>query len=189
MADRIVGFRESDWPAARDAINQVRRGGLEHPFHRRRGPVLGASASLVLFQWNGSDFLGPPTLTGVSTTGSATLVDHLVLGGGSASGGTITIDATYLRSLVPPEDFGWAMEGADGTYYAVTGGMIYFDGTMGSGQTFSADAGIAQIEAGPVIDICSGSLIEGQIVKTIFRYNSLDAGSFAVVDSCCPPST
>lgn len=47
MADRIVGFRESEWPAARDAINHVRRGALEHPFHRRIQPVLSATGSEI----------------------------------------------------------------------------------------------------------------------------------------------
>jgi hypothetical protein len=187
LADRIVGFRESDWPAARDAINQVRRGGLEHPFHRRRGPVLDSAPNYGIAQWHGPNLLGTDDTTGVSHTGSATITNHLIFGVASTDD-AVTVSGAYLRTVVLPGDFIWVIEGVDDIYYAIAGGVVYLDGTYNDDGTMAADVGGGTLAVGLVVDRCgSHQLVDGMCIKTVVRYNALDGLTFEVIDSGCPP--
>lgn len=101
---QVIGFTPEDWPEARDAINAVRRGGLEHPFHRRQSPVNGGEVFLFRIDTNETSFGGSRNSGGVlhEVTGWPVISADGSFDFTTDSGSAVEINAKHFDGLLVP---------------------------------------------------------------------------------------
>lgn len=170
MTERLVAFTEAEFPEVRDAINQVRRGALEHPFQRRQPPVDIGMQLVLMKSTETSNIMGPrASFWGGSppnpyTTGKACIVDRDT--GSYDVTKEFDVDTKYMTSgLIMPNLDGTyplnsqylfeAIQTGTDSYSAICGGTTSFEGEIvtdeGSGEYTVAP----KIPTGATAILCS----------------------------------
>lgn len=139
MAERIVGFSESDWPIARNAINQVHRGGTDHPYYRRQNIAGGAEEPRLVKNGTTDKIGGPRNSGGISHEVLCYFVD--ADGNHSTDAADrVTVNFSRLNAVCFCADnptthmstsnlyCAWVIPWQDGKYLAICGGTAYFEG-------------------------------------------------------------
>lgn len=182
MTEPLVAFTATEFPIARDAINQVRRGAMEHPFFRRRGIVLESVGPFLMYVDSSvTTPLGPITGGGIAMTGNC------YFNGNASDLQSVRFD--HINGIVFPTQAFFAMQ-EGGLLYAMSGGYTAINGTavadmaLGVGDiTVTYGVSTYDIE---VADACGEIIVEGTEVKAVLEINS-DGYQFGVVKTCCPP--
>lgn len=191
---QVVGFTPEDWPIARDAINAVRRGGLEHPFHRRQSPVSSGDELILIKYTDTAAALGPRNSGGIQFEGDCEIYDHLVTGAATPSPiPTGTANGTYSVGVTLPGQFAWARF-SDGKYF-VQGGSHYLEGVLqddipanSSGGMLCSEDGIDDVEI-TVNARCDQTYVSGTRVGAGVRPfigGSPNQCQITILWACCP---
>lgn len=153
------------------AVSQVLRGGMEHPFHRRRDPLGGDDLQLLI---NIEDTLS----IGPNATGSQAAVVNLE-DGTYDEDEPVTARGDYLCGVAFPGDYFWALPNGD-FYWAVTGGTTSFIGTIGtsSGGNQTVMHGDIEVSAS---NLCGDDMPDGTQVVVML----VGCSGWYIVDTCC----
>lgn len=180
------------------AVNAVNRGALEHPFHRRRGPVLQSNDLELMVLTADEDIpLGPNGGSGpnIGTSGMAHIVnpttreadeDHEYELNTLWIGSNLLFPAYVtgtVGALLYPSNTCWALNLGD-AYYAVHGGTPTFEGVMASVSTATIYSPPTMVGYGPVnVRVaCGFQIIPGTSVTI-----TMSGPTLLVIGECCPP--